>query len=225
MPEVGQVESFINIIDRSGFFETVEISNEDLKKTEMYAANAKREQAKLSFTDYGEYLDSLKMTGIVKPFEPMYMERIAQLTNKSNQFNLTTLRCSVEDVTGMANDGQYITLAGRLNDKFGENGLVAVSAGKIDGDGLDIILWLMSCRVLKRGLENAMMNELVAQCQRKDIKRIIGHYYPTAKNAMVKNFYAEMGFKKINENSVGNTEWALNVDEFKPFDVHMAIER
>ena len=146
----------------------------------------------------------------------MYMSRIAQLTNKSNQFNLTTKRYSQNDIESVASDPDYITLYGRLGDKFGDNGVVSVIIGKIAGpdrDELHMELWLMSCRVLKRDMEFAMMDELVAKAQSVGIKKIIGYYYPTAKNVMVKDFYGLQGFTKISEDAEGNTIWEFKITE------------
>ena len=124
----------------------------------------------------------------------MYMERIAQLTNKTNQFNLTTKRFIQAEIEAMTMDRNYITLYGKLEDKFGDNGVVAVTIGEIKGNTCHIILWLMSCRVLKRDMEYAMMDTLIHTCQVRGIKELVGYYFPTAKNAMVKDFYQNMGF-------------------------------
>lgn len=200
VPEVGKVENFIKVLEHSGFFEVVNLSDEDIKKTEMYHAKAEATKAILTFSDYGEYLDSLKMKATIKPFEDMYVQRIAQLTNKSNQFNLTTLRCSEEDIRKMMDSERYITLYGKLVDKFGDNGVVNVVAGEIKGKELHIRLWLMSCRVLKRGMEDAMMDELMQIARKRGIEKVYGYYYPTVKNGMVKDFYTDMGFVNCTDN-------------------------
>ena len=96
-----------------------------------------------------------KLTATIRPFEAVYMQRIAQLTNKSNQFNLTTLRCTEDDIRSMAEKPDWITLYGKLVDKFADNGVVTVVAGQAQGQTLCLRLWLMSCRVLKRGMEDA----------------------------------------------------------------------
>lgn len=209
-PELNGVEHYIRIMDRSGYFETTSFSKDDAKRSEMYRENAKRVQAQAAFSDYGEYLESLEMKGTIKDFESAYMSRIAQLTNKSNQFNLTTRRYSQTDIEQAAADEARITLYGKLEDKFGDNGVVSVVIGKIDGenkDELHIELWLMSCRVLKRDMEYAMMDELVEKCKGKGISEIYGYYYPTKKNGMVKEFYKMQGFEKICEDEEGNTTW------------------
>ena len=211
VPVLDKVEHYISSIDKSGYFETTSISKDDLKRSDMYKENMKRVELQNSFADYKDYLLSLKMYADIKPFEDIYMSRIAQLTNKSNQFNLTTKRCTQEEIESMAADSAYITLYGKLVDCFGDNGVVSVAIGRLNGDELDIILWLMSCRVLKRDMEFAMMDELVKQSQNRGIKKINGFYYPTAKNAMVKDFYKLQGFTKVSEDESGNTKWTLDI--------------
>ncbi|MEY8389996.1 HAD-IIIC family phosphatase [Lachnospiraceae bacterium 45-W7] len=216
VPKIDGVEHYIQVIDKSGFFEVTAFSEDDLKRNEMYQENAKRRQLQTSFTSYEDYLKSLKMKGEIQSFVPMYMSRIAQLTNKSNQFNLTTKRYSQSDIEAAACDPARITLYGKLADKFGDNGVVSIVIGRIDGpekDELHMELWLMSCRVLKRDMEFAMMDELVVKAKEAGIKKLVGYYYPTAKNAMVKEFYALQGFTKISEDAEGNTVWEYFIED------------
>lgn len=212
VPPMESPEKYIRMLDRSGFFEVTSLSADDAKRNEMYKENVKRAQLMSSYDNYEDYLKSLEMTGTIKAFEPVYMARIAQLTNKSNQFNLTTKRLSQADIEAMAADSSYITLYGKLEDKFGDNGVVSVVIGKIEGNVLHIELWLMSCRVLKRDMEYAMMDTFVARALERNITTIKGYYYPTAKNGMVKNFYAQMGFEKTKEDNDGNTVWTYDID-------------
>lgn len=214
IPEITGVEHYIQTIDKSGFFEVTALSSDDLKRNEMYQENAKRSQLQASFGNYEDYLKSLEMKGEIQGFIPAYMSRIAQLTNKSNQFNLTTKRYSQAEIEEVANDGEHITLYGKLGDKFGDNGVVSVVIGKIAGeqrDELHMELWIMSCRVLKRDMEYAMMDELVEKAKNMGIKKIYGYYYPTAKNAMVKEFYSLQGFTKCSEDEEGNTVWCFEI--------------
>lgn len=210
-PELDTITNYIQIIDRSGFFETTIISGDDLKRNEMYKKNAERSRLQASFADYEDYLKSLEMSGIIKAFEPIYMARIAQLTNKSNQFNLTTKRYTQAEIEQVASDDRFITLYGKLIDRFGDNGVVSVVIGHIAKKVCYIDLWIMSCRVLKRDMEYAMMDQLVEQCKQAGVETIYGYYYPTAKNAMVKEFYAMQGFTKVKEDEEGNTEWQLDI--------------
>lgn len=209
-PEIGEVQDYIQVIDRNGFFEATALSKDDMNRNEMYQENARRAEMQASFSDYREYLLSLEMKGIIKKFEPVYMERIAQLTNKSNQFNLTTRRYTQTEIESIAEDESYITLYGKLIDKFGDNGVVSVVIGHATGEECRIDLWIMSCRILKRDMEFAMMDILVKRCKERGIKRIRGYYCPTAKNGMVKDFFAVQRFEKVSENE-GNTEWILDI--------------
>ncbi|MCR4728727.1 MAG: HAD-IIIC family phosphatase [Lachnospiraceae bacterium] len=223
VPEMDGIENYIRTLDRSGFFEVIALSKDDAKRAEMYRENAERMKAAANFADYGEYLKSLNMKAEIDAFAPEYMARIAQLTNKSNQFNLTTLRLSQSEIEEFALSPEYITLYGKLEDKFGDNGVVSVAIGKKVGDEVQIILWLMSCRVLKRDMEYAMMNEFVRRCAEKGATTIKGFYYPTEKNAMVKDFYSLFGFKKVSEDGAGNTAWEVGTEEYKPKEVCIEI--
>ena len=224
VPEVNTVDDYIRVLDHSGYFEPVSITGEDIRKTDLYRAKAEASQAKRTFSDYGKYLDSLQMVAEIAEFRSVYIPRIAQLTNKSNQFNLTTMRCSDDDIRTMQNSKDYICLYGRLSDKFGDNGLVTVVIGKVNGDELDIILWLMSCRVLKRGMEDAMMNVLISKAKEMGIVRVHGHYYPTVKNSIVKDFYGDYGYKKLKEDASGNTEYVIDTEDYKDKILHMKVK-
>lgn len=213
VPEITKVEEYIRVLDRSGFFEVTNFSEDDLKRNEMYLANEQRNKMQKNFSDYGDYLRSLEMKAQIGAFDPAYFSRIAQLTNKSNQFNLTTHRYSQSEIEQIAADPQYLTLCGRLEDKFGDNGVVSIVIGRKEKDVLQIELWLMSCRVLKRGMEYAMMDTLVKQCRDCRIRQIYGYFYPTAKNAMVKDFYALQGFEKLEEDVDGNAKWSFRIPE------------
>lgn len=214
VPPMDNVEKYIQMIDKSAFFELTSFTADDIKRDQMYKDNLKRQQSLSVFTDYNDYLKSLEMKGEIQSFIPLYMSRIAQLTNKSNQFNLTTKRYSQNDIEDIANDDSHITLYGKMEDKFGDNGVVSIVIGRIGGvynDELHMELWLMSCRVLKREMEFAMMDELVYKAKSRGIKKIFGYYYPTAKNSMVKDFYAIQGFGKVKEDEDGNTVWELDI--------------
>ena len=217
VPAMDGAENYIKVPAHSGYFEVTNLSAEDMKKTDMYHAKAEASKAKAAFADYSDYLKSLDMKATITGFEPIIVQRVAQLTNKSNQFNLTTLRCSEDDIRTMEESDDYICMAGRLVDKFADNGIVTVVAGEIRDEAekvLDIKLWLMSCRVLKRGMEDLMMNELISKAKAKGVSKIVGYYYPTPKNAMVQDFYGDYGFKLTSEDGAGNRVWELNVGDY-----------
>lgn len=212
-PEIGRPEDYIRVLDRGGYFEVTTLSGDDRKRNDMYKANLERALQQAAFADYGEYLRSLKMKGTIRAFEPVYMARIAQLTNKSNQFNLTTKRFTQAQIEQTAADTGFITLYGKLEDRFGDNGVVSVVIAKKDGEKAHIELWLMSCRVLKREMECAMMDALAEKCLESGIHTIYGYYYPTAKNGMVKEFYGQQGFDRVSEDAEGNTVWRYEIKQ------------
>ncbi len=215
VPVMDKPEHYIYSIDRAGYFEATHFSKDDLKRNDMYKQNESRIEAQKTFTDYKKYLLSLEMQAEIKKFEPFYLARIAQLTNKSNQFNLTTRRFSEAEIKDYAERKENVCLFGKLSDKFGDNGVVTVVMGRQEKERFHIELWLMSCRVLKRGMEAAMMDVLVEEVKRREIKIIIGYYYKTAKNAMVSDFYGNFGFEKASQDKDGNSKWILKVDRYK----------
>ena len=219
VPEIAEVEHYIQVIDKSGYFEVTSLSKDDMNRTEMYQENARRNQLQAAFVDYEDYLKSLGMKGEIQSFVPAYMSRIAQLTNKSNQFNLTTKRYTQTEIEEVTSDPDHVTLYGKLGDRFGDNGVVSVIVGKLGGEErneLHMELWLMSCRVLKRNMEYAMMDKLVEKAKAIGVKKLVGYYYPTVKNVMVKDFYELQGFTKIREDEDGNTTWEFAIpDEYE----------
>ncbi len=214
VPEMNQIETYISTLDRSGFFETTAFSEDDRKRGAMYQANFARNALMESCTDYTQYLMNLEMKGEIGAFQSVYLSRITQLTNKSNQFNLTTRRYTESEIERISKDSAYICLSGRLIDRFGDNGIVSVVIGKKDLQTLHIDLWLMSCRVLKRDMEYAMLDTLVSKCKHAGIKEIIGYYYPTPKNSMVRDLYGQFGFTCVQKDDVGNSVWKLNISEY-----------
>lgn len=214
-PEMDGVENYIQTLDRSGFFEVTAFSEDDIKRNDMYKANVQRAAQQATFENYEDYLLSLDMDATIDDFIPMYIQRITQLSNKSNQFNVTTKRYTAAEMEEVFNSDEYIRLYGKLVDKFGDNGVVSVVIGKKDGTTLNMELWLMSCRVLKRDMELAMLDTLVEKCRQQGIKTIKGYYYPTAKNGMVKELYKTFGFDKVSEDEQGNTVWKMDVDGYE----------
>lgn len=223
VPEVGEdVSQYPAILDAARYFEVVSISAEDAQRTKLYAQNAERDALAQTFKDYGAYLDSLQMVSEIAPFTATYMDRIAQLTNKTNQFNLTTRRYTKTEMESLAADSQYVTLYGRLTDVFGDNGLVSVIVGRRVDRALHIDLWLMSCRVLKRGMEDAMLDALVSQARRVGCDSLIGAYIPTPRNGMVAEHYATLGFEPLPAGEDTTTLWKLDLAAgYTPRNTHI----
>ena len=198
VPNIGNdPEKYIFHLDRAKYFENVNLSKEDFARSSYYKNNAKRESEKIKFKNYEDYLSSLKMESELKKFKKENINRITQLINKTNQFNLTVKRFNLKEVVSMSKNSNFFTISGNLKDKFGDNGLVTVLVGKITKDRVDVILWLMSCRVFNRNLEFAVFDNLVKYCKNKKILKIYGYYNKDKKNFIVENFYRDLGFKKI----------------------------
>ncbi len=213
-PNISKVENYINIIDKSGYFEVSNLSNDDIQRNEMYKSNLNRVSLSKSFSDYNSYLISLEMTAEIKSFEKLYLQRITQLINKTNQFNLTTKRLNNNEVEAISCDNKYITLYGKLTDKFGDNGIVSIITAKKDDKKLHIDLWLMSCRIFKRNMEYAMIDALIKEAKKVGIETIYGYYCKTSKNNMVKTFYKDIGFTLINQ-SDNESSWKMNIKDYK----------
>jgi len=216
IPEVSvvsaeNIEDTIFLLDRAGYFEPTKITADDLQRADMYHRDQLRKELESKSTDYESYLKSLEMVTTIKAFDAESLGRITQLTNKSNQFNLTTRRYTQAELEKIAESKEYLTLYGRLKDKFGDNGIVSVIIAKREEDTYVIDLWLMSCRVLKRNMEFAMFEQLVAEAKKQGVNRLRGIYIPTAKNGMVKEFYRELGFTLTNIDENRTSEWELEI--------------
>jgi len=225
VPDVGsEVSQFAAIIERGRYFEPISLSSEDLARAALYQTNAVRSSAEAKFANYGEYLDSLEMTAEIECFKPVYMERIAQLTNKTNQFNLTTRRYTLAEMEAIARDPQYIGLYGRLADRFGDNGLISIVLGRREGSVLHLDLWLMSCRVLKRDMELAMLDALAEHAQNAGVHALRGTCIPTKKNAMVADHYRSLGFTQLSADAATDAVvWELDLDGYTPRNTHIRI--
>ncbi len=215
VPNIGQnAVEYLDYIDRNGYFEPFNISKEDMKRKVYYETNQKREEAKGKYTSYEEYLESLQMIADINYFHPIYLERITQLTNKTNQFNLTTKRYTFTEIEEVSQSKNKLPLYGRLKDKYGDNGLISVLIGDIRENELHIEVWLMSCRVLKREMETAMLDALIEECKKKKIEKIYGYYIKTNKNKMVENLYGDLGFKVVDKTEE-QSKWVLQVHKVK----------
>ena len=195
-------------------FETASYSSTDKDRTKQYQVQAERASFARTFTNEADFLKSLNMVSVVEGFTKFNTPRVAQLSQRSNQFNLRTVRYTDADIEAMANDPDVIPLTFTLEDKFGDNGLIAVVImKKQDEETLFVDTWFMSCRVLKRGMENFTLNTMVEAAKAKGYKRIIGEYLPTPKNGMVKEHYTGLGFSKIE--GAETDQFLLDVDAYQ----------
>lgn len=199
VPELPEFpEDYLEYLYSLNLFETASYSNLDKDRTKQYQVEAKRVSLSKTFTNEADFLKSLNMVSTVSGFTKFNTPRVAQLSQRSNQFNLRTVRYTDADIEALANDPDVIDLSFTLEDKFGDNGLIAVVIMKpLDKETLFVDTWFMSCRVLKRGMENFTLNMMVEVAKAKGYKKIIGEYLPTAKNGMVADHYTNLGFKRV----------------------------
>lgn len=195
-------------------FETAAYSEEDKDRTRQYQVQAKRSAFSKTFANEADFLKSLDMVSTVEGFTKFNTPRVAQLSQRSNQFNLRTIRYTEADIEQMAKDPKVFPLTFTLRDKFGDNGLIAVVIMKEqDPETLFVDTWFMSCRVLKRGMENFTLNCMVSLAREHGYKKIVGEYLPTSKNGMVKEHYLGLGFSAIP--SEKETRYILNTQDYQ----------
>lgn len=210
----------------AGYFEATVFSQEDRLRATYYEGNAHRANLQVQAGDIDAYLASLEMEITFAPFDRTGRTRIAQLINKSNQFNLTTRRYSETEVAACEADPTCTTLQVRLADRFGDNGMISVIICRTRSEATwEIDTWLMSCRVLGRGVEQMVLRELLRQASNIGIRKLIGIYRPTERNALVRDHYARLGFTQIKGDEGGVTWWALDAAteiEPAPMRVHHA---
>ena len=185
---------YVRYLRGLNLFETAACSAADSQRTEQYRTEADRAELLSLFSTYDDYLKELDMRAVAAPFGVFQYPRIAQLTQRSNQFNLRTVRHTEAQVESLANDGSTITRYYELKDKFGDYGLISVVVlEKQPGNTLFISEWLMSCRVLKRGMEAFIVNDILSIAQKNGCRQVVGEYIPTLKNAMVADLYPRNG--------------------------------
>lgn len=206
---------YLEFLYSQNLFETASYSLADKDRTKQYQIEAKRMSFSKTFTNEADFLKSLHMLSEVSGFTKFNTPRVAQLSQRSNQFNLRTIRYTEADVSAMADDSEIIDLSFTLEDKFGDNGLVAVVILKpTSKDTLFIDTWLMSCRVLKRGLEDFVLNTIVERAKNAGYHKIIGEYIPTTKNKMVEQHYQNLGFQKYE--GADSDLYELDVTSYQP---------
>ena len=212
---------YISYIQSLNLFETASFSDEDAGRTEQYRAEIQRVAMQQQYKSYDEYLQNLEMSTTVKQFDELHIPRIAQLTQRSNQFNLRTVRYTESEIESIANDDNHITLYFKLKDKLADYGLISIIILEKQPDKtLFINTWLMSCRVLKRGMEEFIINKIIETAGQHKYETIIGEYIETKKNAMVKDIYTRMGFSQTGENV-----YTANTSSFKPNKTFIAEQK
>jgi FkbH-like protein len=212
------------ILAAAGYFEATSLTEEDRARTAQYAANQERAALEAVATDLPTYLRSLEMKLIWRRFDRIGLSRVVQLINKTNQFNLTTRRKTEEDVLGIMANPKAFGLQIRLLDRFGDNGIIAIVIGQVDDDGVcSIDTWLMSCRVLGRGVEQATLALVAASAKAIGATSLLGEYIPTPKNGMVSGHYEKLGFTPLTSRGDAGQFAELLLGSFEPEESFMAI--
>ena len=224
VPELPEDPSgYVRCLAAAGYFEITTLTAEDLERSNQYQTNAQRDQIRASAIDLEGYLNELDMVLNWRPFDAIGRQRIVQLISKTNQFNLTTRRYSDTDVDLTMDDPRCMTLQVRLLDRFGDNGIISIIIGRMVETALQIETWLMSCRVLGRKVEVACLNLIMQEAARLGAATVVGEYRSTAKNGMVKEHYAKLGFVRIDPLAEGGDWWSHSVPDFEPTAVPMRI--
>ena len=226
VPEIGSDPAwFPALLCDAGVFEHLILGADDLGRAESYEGNARRAELQSSAGNYDEYLQSLQMKLELSRFDELGRARIAQLINKSNQFNLTTRRYDEEDVRRLSADRDVICWQARLTDTFSAHGMIAVVIVRIEPGQWVIDTWLQSCRVLARGVEETLMNELVSLARAAGTERILGEYLPTARNGMVADFYPRLGFAELDTAPDGRKRFTCLTASFVPLKSFIDVHR
>jgi len=229
-PEVATIllgpdpSEYVTQLQDCRLFEPRNITREDVERTAAYQSESKRQALFASVTDMDAYLQSLAMEATISEFKPMDVQRLSQLINKSNQFNLTTRRRTEGDILALLSNPAYIGFSVRLKDRFGDHGLISIVIGKKAGNTMEIDTWLMSCRVLKRQVEDEVLNELARLAKARGCTELLGVYLPTAKNEMVRDFYENIGFTLTAEDK-NSREYKLALEKFRPLPTRIKITR
>jgi FkbH-like protein len=206
--------SFIEAIETFRYFESWSFSSEDRERHASYRGNVKREILKSSSGSIDDFLRDLQMSSTAAPFNPIVLSRVVQLIGKTNQFNLTTIRYSEEQVVRMMNSEQYWTQYFSLKDRFGDNGIVGIMIARDVQSSThqwEIDTWLMSCRVIGRQMEDFMFGIMLEAAKERNVEQVIGIYRPTKKNILVTGLYERLGFTPAPDNGDDERKYVLDL--------------
>ena len=221
VPELpGDPALYVRTLDEARYFETIALSAEDWGRGSMYRGNAKRRELLVQFTDLNTYLHDLDMVADCGRLNAQYLPRAAQLVNKSNQFHLTTTRYSEADLEAMNADPNCEVWWFKLADRFGDNGLISVIIVRILDDALTIDTWVMSCRVLARGMEEFIHNHIRDIARRRGVSTVVGLYIPTKRNKLVAQLYDRLGWT-LAEPQGEAQRWTLGVVNAADIPTHI----
>lgn len=214
IPEIPEDPAlYAETLHREFLFEALSITSEDLGRAESYRANREREVMRQSSSSLEEFLAGLQIRVELHPFDKPNLPRIAQLLNKTNQFNLTTLRMTPEQIQVFTDNASNYTQYMSFQDRFGISGITGLMMASPRGSTLEIVLWLISCRVLGRRVEDAMMASVWNFARSAGYSALLGSYIPTAKNRQVSDLYDRMGFALVEERADGTRHYRAELLE------------
>jgi FkbH-like protein len=222
VPELPEDPSnVVAYLSQLNLFETTAFSGEDIQRAEQYQREARRRESAAGSANVVDFMRSLDMQIVISRFDQFHLPRIAQLMQRSNQFNLCTRRLNELECGALVENGLFFPLYAKLEDRFGDHGLIAVVILERSEDSFRIRDWLMSCRVLGRGVEQFIMNHVVAHALRMELREVLGEYIPTPKNGMVRNFFEQFGFVPI---PAANNQWKLDVFSYQPRETFIRLK-
>jgi len=219
LPEVAVVNlpkefsEYVSTMNDLDYFSTLKITDEDINKGKMYAQEKQRKNLQEKSTDLTEYLEALRMECVIKIDDKENIQRIAQMTQKTNQFNMTTKRYVEKDITNFIDDENTFVLTLSLSDKYGEYGTTGLAIVKNDSKWF-IDTFLLSCRILGRSAEEALMSEVISLAKLKGASEVFGSFIRTQKNVVAEDAFESLGFKK-NDDETFN--WKFSLKKELPF--------
>jgi FkbH-like protein len=207
-----QPERYVRVLEEAALFDTLSLSAEDRRRGELYRQRAKAEVARLSLTSVEDYYRDLAMDITIAPIDHVSMVRAAQLTQKTNQFNVTTRRYSEGEMAQRMIDPEWTTATIGVRDKFGDNGIVGIIMARENGESLDVDTFLLSCRVIGRTVETAMLAHICDEGRRRGLKAVTAGVIPSQKNAPARDVFERHGFAKLSEDDSGATSWRIELE-------------
>ena len=217
---------FVRCVSSHGYFEAVTFTQEDADRAAQYAANAKRTELQAASVSMDDYLAGLDMALTYGPIGPMDLARATQLIGKTNQFNTTTRRYTQEQVTAFAEAELGMTVQCRLEDRFGDNGLISVMLLQGDAEDphtLTLVNWVMSCRVFGREVELELMNIVAEQARARQVSRLYAEFIPSPKNTIISSLFESLGFRQESPDTADAPQrWLLDIDEYQPRSTQIA---
>ena len=214
------VSHFKNIYEET--FQSYRLTNEDLNKTNQYISNAERSLFKKTFTSVEDYLESLNMELNIYEASNFTIPRIAQMTQKTNQFNLTTKRYTEEDIKNIILNGGLVYCVS-VKDKFGDNGISILAIIQIEDNTAFVDSFLLSCRILGRNIEAAFLNYVINVLKEKKVTQLKSTYIPSNKNKQTENFFEKMNFKLDEMQENGTKNYTLEITNKREIEKYYKI--